>query len=218
MESLICHLVVTLTISGPAVTSTPSYTPQRHISMGRNRPHRLQDRSASTSTTQSPTMKLTAISLLLGVAALILAAPAPASTYSGYPNHYTSSCLFQPVYTIFGRRYEVKIQAGGSYGDLIHPSLAEFICHKFWHNLRRFSQCAAVSSPTCDITGKRGSGYGDGLLWKFDAPSICNRGMVASAYWEGTGGGKMGTLKCHKDPNYNPKPLAHKWPPFIYGM
>ncbi|KAK4616189.1 hypothetical protein CLAFUW4_09743 [Fulvia fulva] len=63
------------------------------------------------------------------------------------------------------------------------------VCGGLWDNLGGWSQCSA-SESSCGVVGQ----YND-LQWKFTVPSICNHGMVESAWWEATENA-YGDLQC----------------------
>jgi hypothetical protein len=69
------------------------------------------------------------------------------------------------------------------------------VCGGLWHNIKRFSACQVISNQSCGP----GEGY-DGrhydMIWRFGSVSICNRGMVHSAWWEATKN-KWGSISCN---------------------
>lgn len=70
-------------------------------------------------------------------------------------------------------------------------------CGGLWDNLKHFSSCLLISSPKCDP----GEGY-DGqkydMIWHFGSTSICNEGMVESAWYEATKN-QYGSINCGGD-------------------
>jgi hypothetical protein len=54
------------------------------------------------------------------------------------------------------------------------------VCHNLWKGLGKFSACSA-SKTSCGAQGPNND-----LVWVFEVPTVCNSGMVESAWWEGT--------------------------------
>ena len=66
-------------------------------------------------------------------------------------------------------------------------------CAGLWANLRRFTECHAVTVPWCG----HGGNTPDHLEWHFTVPGICNTGMVESTWWEATRN-EFGAVQCRR--------------------
>lgn len=76
------------------------------------------------------------------------------------------------------------VQRHGTYSYIITAAQpipdVSGVCGGLWDNLKGWSQCAA-SATFCGVKGELND-----LKWEFTVPSICNSGMVESAWWEAT--------------------------------
>ena len=71
------------------------------------------------------------------------------------------------------------------------------ICGGLWDNLKHFSDCLVATDSNCE-PGEGYDGQDYDMIWSFGTMSICNPGMVESAWWEATKN-EWGAIDCDSD-------------------
>lgn len=105
---------------------------------------------------------------------------------------YTTSLTALAAFTTTTLANSCILQNNGIYTYIVDadtmPDISG-VCGGLWDNLKRFSQCSA-SATSCGAVGTDNN-----LHWQFNVPSICNGGMVESAWWEATKN-QWGSIDC----------------------
>lgn len=70
-------------------------------------------------------------------------------------------------------------------------------CHHLWKGLKKHGACVPSSTSCGEDEDDAGV-----LVWKFETPIGCNKGMVHSAWYEGTSGNRHGFIRCSNEEIY----------------